>query len=142
MSYGDWVKKLAQDVGGCDFVEAVPREDLPSLYGRARVVVVPSRFENFSMVALEAMASGRAVVITETSGIAPLIMEHGIGRVVSSGDPPTLAAALRPFIDDANYASEIGTKARDVVRSRLDPSLIAEQLERAYRKAIQLSRGG
>src|SRR5208337_3822779 len=105
-----------------------------------RVFAQPSLFENFSMAALEAMAAGRPVVVTATSGVADFVRETGAGEVVPAGDAHAMANALRPFLRDPAYAAEVGERARRAVRSRLDPDRIAELREKIYDRAIQSRR--
>ena len=62
---------------------------------RARVVVCPSRLETFSRTTIEALALGRPVVVTETTGAAAWVKSTGGGSVVPPGDPVALAAGIR-----------------------------------------------
>jgi glycosyltransferase involved in cell wall biosynthesis len=117
------------------FVEAVSREDLRSWYGAARVVAVPSRYDNFPFVPLEAMASGRAVVCTTATGTAELADGgHGL-TVVPSEDAGALAEALRPFLVDPGLAARAGEQARETVRS-CDLDRVAAEREECYLDAI------
>jgi len=120
----------------CTFVDHVPRQRLVDYLGAARVVAVPSRFESFSMVAAEAMAAGRPIVVTTTTGIAELVRKTHAGAVVPPGDPRALAAALRSFLVSPEAASEAGERGRRAVMEQLDPERIAALREAAYRRAI------
>jgi glycosyltransferase involved in cell wall biosynthesis len=70
---------------------------LKDSYASSRVFAQPSVFENFSFAALEAMAAGRAAVVTSGSGLATFIADCGADAVVAPHDPAALAAALKPF---------------------------------------------
>lgn len=102
-------------------------------YSASRVVLVPSVFESFSMVAVEAAAHGRPVVTTTGVGA----VEHlraGIRSV-----PPTahcLADAVAPYLDDAGLAELEGRRGFDSVQSVLRPDLIARRRVDAYRLAL------
>ncbi len=64
---------LAVDLGIEDnvfFLGYVPQEDLPKLYARADVFVMPSVYEPFGITALEAMAAGTPTIISKTSGVS------------------------------------------------------------------------
>jgi len=137
LAYREWLeRKYAGSVKGCEFTDYLPRSELPAWMARARVVVVPSWFDNFPMVVLEAMASGRPVCVTETTGSADWVKGHNLGAVVPPGDPEALADALRPFLKDPVYAAEVGERARNFVREYFDPHRIAEAREAIYQKAI------
>lgn len=124
------------------FVEAVSRDELRGWYGAARVVAVPSRYDNFPFVPLEAMAAGRAVVCTTATGTAELA-DGGQGvTVVPSDDAAALAEALRPFLVDAELAARAGEEAREIVRS-CDLERVVAEREDCYLEAISYwqSRG-
>ncbi|HEY6419302.1 MAG TPA: glycosyltransferase family 4 protein [Candidatus Binataceae bacterium] len=130
----DWVSG-GLDLSGCEFVGQVARDQLPNLVATARVLAVPSRFESFSMAALEAMAASRPVVVTSTTGIAELVRANSAGAVVPPDDPAALAEALRPFLKDAHQAENAGRRAR-VAAETLGADQIAAAREDLYRRAI------
>jgi glycosyltransferase involved in cell wall biosynthesis len=91
LSYLEWIRKTASDLTGCRFIEQVPQSDVLNFLSTSRVLAVPSWHEVYSVVALEAMAAGRPVVVTATNGAAELVEETGAGRVV----PATLLTWVR-----------------------------------------------
>ncbi len=132
--------KHSRHVDGCDFVSEVPREELGRFYSSSRVVVVPSAFDAFPFVVLEAMASGRPVVVTETTGQADFVDQARAGSVVPPGNAEAIAEAILPFLLDPAHAAEVGERGRRFVREQLDSEVIAERRERVYRQAIVASR--
>jgi glycogen(starch) synthase len=137
--YLDWLERLAERIAApCRFVDQVPREDLPTWYASARVVALPSRYDNFPYAGLEAMASARPLVCTDRTGVAELVSGTGAGAVVPADDPAALAAALRPLLLDASLAQRAGDEARAVVERECGATAIAEERERCYRDAITL----
>lgn len=124
------------------FVESVPRNELHEWYAAARVVVVPSRYDNFPFVSLEAMAAGRAVVCTTMTGTAELADESAAITVVPSDDPSALAAAIRPFLEDSVLAARAGARAQAIVGQSCDLDLVSVQREACYRQAIAASHRG
>jgi len=136
LPYIDWLKKSQADLSGCEFVRYIPHDKVIRFISSSRVLAMPSWFENYPMAVLEAMAGGRPVVVTSTTGVAELIEKTGAGQVLPSGDPNALADALLPFLTDAAYAAEIGERAREAVRELHDPDKIIGQRERVYRQAI------
>ncbi len=139
--YAERFHRLAESIGGCEFLDFIPRRELPALMERVRVVVIPSKFESYSMVAVEAMASARPVVATTTTGVAEFMREHGAGQVVPPGDPEALGEVLRPLLQDPEYAAEVGARARQLVKEHLSPVRIAEKREGVYRNAIRAHAG-
>ncbi len=141
LPYLEWVKLEAHKVGGCEFVGQVPRNDVLRFLSMSRVLAVPSHFEGYCMAALEAMAAGRPVVVTEATGVAELVRKVDAGGVVPVRDPEALAAALLPFLSDVSYAAVVGERARVAVRTELDLDRIAGKREEAYRQAIAIFNG-
>jgi glycogen(starch) synthase len=130
-----WVKKqLAFD--GCEFLGFTPDELLKQYVGQARVIVQPSEFESFGLVALEGMAAGRPAIITASSGAADLVQKLGTGAIIPPADPQALANALRPFLLDARHAGEVGERARRAVSVELDPLKIAAETDKVYEEAF------
>ncbi|MFN3202026.1 MAG: glycosyltransferase family 4 protein [Bradymonadia bacterium] len=86
-------------------------EALSLAYADATTVVVPSRFETFGQVPLEAGAHGRAVVASNAGALSEHI-EHGItGLLVPPGDAGALVEALGTVLDDADLARSLGGHA-------------------------------
>lgn len=135
LPYAEWVKKLAGPDDGCEFLGVVPHARLPELISNARIVVLPATFDNFPVAVLEALAAGRPVVVSTTTGMASLICENGAGKAVPARDPVAMAEALRPFLSDPAYAATAGERARYLVRDLLDPGRIARERERLYCEA-------
>ena len=135
LRYIQWLEDRARRNGApCRFVEFVPRGELARWYGAARVVALPSRFDNFPMSGLEAMAAGRPVVCTSQTGLAELVGDAG--AVVPAGDAEALASAMRPYLVDTSVAVHAGEAARTVVTDLCSPSVVAEERERCYVAAI------
>jgi glycosyltransferase involved in cell wall biosynthesis len=82
------------------------------------------------MVATEAMALGRPVVVTSACGVAGLVAKLNRDRVVPPRDPAALAAALGPLLRDPALAAKEGMAARALVNETCDPARVAaERLE-------------
>jgi glycosyltransferase involved in cell wall biosynthesis len=138
--YGEWIRQLAADVGGCRFVGNIERKDLLQFYGACRVVAVPSWFETYGLAALEAMATRRPVIVTNTTGIAEFLEKTGAGVRVPPGDPVALADALLPFLKSAEHAEAVGAQAFEAVVKHANLHMITEKREKLYQRAIEVSR--
>jgi len=137
LPYRDWVRRLAAEIGApCRFVEQVPRSELKDWYAAARVVAVPSLYETLSMSGLEAMASGRPVVCSSSTGVAELVAGSGAGDVVPSGNADLFAQALLPYVRDLEVARVAGERGRRLMRETCSAERIAEERERCYRDVL------
>ncbi len=106
---------LAQKLGlgaRVQFLGALP--DVRPYYGAADALVLPTLYDPFPNVALEAMASGLPVITSTTSGAAELIENGRNGYVCDALDVETLAAHLRAVTDPARQAA-LGVEARRTV---------------------------
>ncbi len=96
------------------------------------VVAVPSRFESFALAALEAIAAGRPVVISATTGVAPFVTRWGAGAVVDPDNARELADALRPYFVSPTLAAETSQRGRRALVEELNPSEIAAREAAVY----------
>ena len=132
-----WISSLARDLGvRCSILGELSRHELKPVIERARVIAVASRFETFSLAAIEGMAAGRPVVCSETVGAAEIISDTGAGVVVPPSNAELLGQALAPYLHDAEHAAIAGRLGREVVRAGCDPSVIATKRLECYRAAI------
>jgi D-inositol-3-phosphate glycosyltransferase len=76
------------------FIKAQPQETLAQYYAAADMLVLPSHYESFGMVALEAMACGTPVVASHVGGLASTIVHERTGLLVPVGDWPAFARAI------------------------------------------------
>jgi D-inositol-3-phosphate glycosyltransferase len=81
------------------FLGARSQDTLHYYYSAAEAVIVPSHYESFGMVALEAMACGTPVVASEVGGLAYLVKDGVTGFHVPDRDPEALAAKVRLFLE-------------------------------------------
>lgn len=132
--YAEWLAELAGR-HGVRFEQRgeVARDELAGIYATARVVALPSRFDNFPMVALEAMASARPLVCSTACGAAELLHGSGAGEVFETGDTGSLRSALLRYLTDDAAARAAGDAGRALVERECSPDVIAAQREQLYR---------
>jgi sugar transferase (PEP-CTERM/EpsH1 system associated) len=112
------------------------REDVALLYRCFDLFVQASLFEGMSNTILEAMASGLAVVATDTGGNSELITSGENGRLVPVGDSESLARALSDYLRDSSRRQAHGQKSREIAAGNFDLSLMASRYAGLYREVI------
>lgn len=111
-------------------------ERLAQLRRQANVTVVCSRYENFPMAALEAMALGCPVVGTDIGGIPEIIQHERNGLLCRPGDPDDLAEKILVLLRNPELTARLGAQAALDVRERYHPDRIARQTLSFYRRTI------
>lgn len=81
------------------FLRAQPQRRLRLFYAAAAATVMPSYYESFGMVALEAMACGSPVVASRVGGLTTTVLDGVTGRLVPEADPAALAAAITGLLE-------------------------------------------
>jgi glycosyltransferase involved in cell wall biosynthesis len=135
--------RYAQACGVADrvtFAGAVPREEMPSWYRSADVVVSAPWYEPFGLTPLEAMACGVPVVASGVGGLTDTVVDGITGVLVPPRDPPALARALRDLLGDRMRRLAYGTAAVDRAHHTYSWSRAAEQLAAVYAAVGALGR--
>jgi glycogen(starch) synthase len=129
--------RLGRSVAWTGFLDA---GQLPVLAAAADCAVVPSIYEPFGMVALEAAAAGTPLVVADTGGLREIV-EHGItGLRFAPGEPAQLADAVTALLSDEVLARRLTKDARAVLARDYAWSTIAGRTVEAYRRAVREER--
>ncbi|MDW8326750.1 MAG: glycosyltransferase [Anaerolineales bacterium] len=119
--------------GMVTFLGKQDQDTLPDYYSAADAVVMPSHYESFGMVALEAMACGTPVIASEVGGLAFLVKDGETGFHVPDRDPEALADRICDIITDPLLRAKLGGQAAEYARSYCWP-LIADKIIAVYRE--------
>ena len=123
-----------------DFVGWLPDAELHGLIAAADVLVVPSLYEPFGLVALEGAALGAPLAVARTGGLAEFVQDGKTGRVFEPGDAPGLADAVTGAIRDPESSRRMAEAARSSLRDAYGWALVAAQTADAYEHALAESR--
>ncbi len=113
------------------FLGAQPQRRLQLFYAAADATVMPSYYESFGMVALEAMACGSPVVASRVGGLTTTVQDRVTGLLVPEGDPSALAAALDTLLGDTALQSRLAAQAQRWAAEHRWPC-VAEAVCRLY----------
>jgi D-inositol-3-phosphate glycosyltransferase len=114
------LQKLCDDLCVGQTVVFLGRRDqdtLPYYYSAAEVLVMPSHYESFGMVALEAMACGTPVIASEVGGLAYLVRDGETGFTIPSNEPDTLCEKLSWLLKDTPLRRTMSERAAQYAQS-------------------------
>ena len=118
------------------FTGFVDDETLRKLQKCADVSVVPSLFEPFGIVALEAMAAKSPVVVSDTGGLSEIVEHDLAGVKVYPDNPDSLAWGIAKVLRDEAYANWIKTNAYKKVQEKYDWDRIAQKTKAVYEAVL------
>ena len=113
------LKTLTEDLGLSDvvlFLGAKDQTELPAYYAAATAVIMPSDYESFGMVALEAMATGTPVIASQVGGLGYLVKDRATGFLVPVREPESIACCITKMVNDDCCTEKMGKCASDLAR--------------------------
>lgn len=105
---------------------------LPVYYSAADVCVVPSHYEPFGLVAIEAMASGTPVVASDVGGLQFTVIPEETGLLAPPKDEVAFAAAIDRILSNPTWRDQLGQAARKRVETKFSWEGVASQLSELY----------
>ncbi len=133
------LQALKDELGIGDLVTFLGKraqESLPYYYASADVVVMPSRYESFGMVALEAMACGTPVVASDVGGLSFVVRDGETGYLVPEGDARAMADCLGKLLREPELRAKLGRHGIEVARAYAW-TRIADQIQVLYSNATR-----
>ncbi len=112
------------------------QKELPYYYSSADVVVVPSNYESFGMVALEAMACGTPVIASQVGGLAYLVRDGETGYHVPNNDPSALAQKIQEIMVNEGRRDEMSRNAIEYAQKNSWKRITSEIVD-VYMKLVQ-----
>jgi len=116
------------------FTGFIPDSDLLRLYRVADVAVYPSLYEPFGIVALEAMAAGAPVVVSDAGGLKEVVRHEETGILTYAGNAESLAWGILRTLQDPTAAQRRAHNAQKAVQREFNWKRIAQQTQQVYRR--------
>jgi glycosyltransferase involved in cell wall biosynthesis len=125
----------ALDLGGLvRFLHGVPDADMPGLYNAASVLTTPSFYEGFGLPALEAMACGTPVVVSDRASLPEVVGEAGL--LVNPDEPEDIARALRRVLMNESLRTKM-RKMGLLQAARFSWKRVAQETLAVYRQVLR-----
>ncbi len=107
----------SEGIGGrVTFAGSVPQRELPAYYGAADVLVLPSHYESFGMVALEAMACATPVVVSRVGGLSSFVRNGESGYLVPWRCPGPYSQRIEAVLANPSLRQAMGRAALAAAR--------------------------
>ncbi|MEO1430657.1 MAG: glycosyltransferase family 1 protein [Cyanobacteria bacterium J06632_19] len=138
----DRIEKIVAELGMTQMTEfpgRVSQNDLPSYYAAADVCVVPSHYEPFGLVAIEAMASYTPVVASDVGGLQFTVVNEETGLLAAPQNVSAFANAIDRILVDAQWREQLGQAARKRVENKFSWEGVAMQLSELYNNLLHKS---
>ena len=129
------IESIVRELGLQDltiFPDRLSDRDLIYYYAAADVCVVPSHYEPFGLVAIEAMASGTPVVASQVGGLKYTVVHEVTGLLAPPQEEQAFASAIDQILSNPSWCRQLGKNARERVESKFSWDGVASQLDRQY----------
>jgi D-inositol-3-phosphate glycosyltransferase len=113
------------------------QDKLHRYFGAADIVVVPSFYESFGMVAVEAMATGTPVVASNVGGLQWTIEDGITGFHAKAGNPRDFARQILKIINDKQLEERLAENAKIHVQNNFSWALAAERTAHIYKTLLE-----
>jgi glycosyltransferase involved in cell wall biosynthesis len=118
------------------FLDKIPYLELPSYYSAVDAVVVPSIYDTFPKVVLEALACKTPVVASNTGGIPEIITDGETGLLFKLGNSVELAEAIISVLTDSKLRRRMRMRGRMLVEERFTWEKVANRCLKAYKEIL------
>jgi len=119
------------------FTGYIPDEVARALYRYCDVAVVPSTYEPFGIVALEAMAEGAPLVVSDVGGLASIVQHEVNGLKALPGHVDSLAEQIERLLGDTAFARRLAEEGRRQVRERYSWDSVARSTLAVYTEVLE-----
>lgn len=118
-------------------IDSLRQQELANAYASCTLFVLPSAYEPFGLVAIEAMAFGKPVIVSDRVGMRFLMTHEQDGMVVRFNDPQALAASLDDLIRDPQKRMRMGIRAKQTAMSLTYESVARQYLNLYESSSLQ-----
>jgi D-inositol-3-phosphate glycosyltransferase len=136
----DRIEAIVKELGMSEFTTFPGRlglEILPTYYAAADVCVVPSHYEPFGLVAIEAMASGTPVVASDVGGLQFTVISEETGLLVPPQNVAAFSYAIDRILMNPEWRDKLGASGRKCVETKFSWDGVAHHLDQLYTQLLE-----
>lgn len=119
-----------------NWLQELAPADIQEKISRSCMVIIPSLWEAFNYVALEAAAAARPIIMTTATGAADLFTHGHDAWIIPPGDPVKLVEAIVHVQEDVSLRKTLGTNAQETIRNIYTGEKVVDERIAIYRKII------
>lgn len=137
----DRIEEIIKELGlqnKTKFTGRLEHDVLRTYYAAADVCVVPSHYEPFGLVAIEAMACGTPVVASDVGGLQFTVAHEETGLLAPPQDEVAFAKAIGQILADNDWRDRLGKAARSRVKSYFSWDGVATRLDTLYQSQLEI----
>ena len=116
------------------------RRDVATVMADIDVLMAPSSNEPFGRVAIEAMALGKPVVVSDSGGLPEIVVDKVTGRICPTGNAAAFADAVVELLTDRRLAAQHGAAGRERVMSVFSADRMVQNMTRIYEELASAHR--
>ena len=134
------IESIVSELGLQDmtlFPGRLGEDNLHLYYAAADVSVVPSHYEPFGLVAIEAMASNTPVVASDVGGLQYTVVPEETGLLAPAQDDAAFAVAIDRILSDSEWRDRLGRAGRQRVEEEFSWNGVAAQLSKLYHQVLK-----
>ncbi len=139
----DRIEAIVSELGLSDitiFPGRLGEDTLPIYYAAADVCVIPSHYEPFGLVTIEAMACGTPVVASDVGGLQYTVLPEKTGLLCPPKNEAAFAEAIDRLLENPDWSRQLGEAGRKRVESKFSWDGVAAQLSDLYSQLLDESR--
>jgi 1,4-alpha-glucan branching enzyme len=124
------------------FVGHISEEEQRAFLQESDIVLVPSLYEPFGIVALEGMLAAKPTIVSDVGGLSEIVIHSENGFKMHPGDVGSLIEQIERIVTNPKEATRIAENGREYVLQKYNWTTIAENTIRVYRGAVHHSKSG
>lgn len=131
------LKKLNRHAYQIHITGHLDYEKMAGILSKSDICVIPSHWENFPYVCLEAMSAARGIIGSSAGGMSEMLDNGNAGILIPPKSPRKIADSILRLINDAELRIQLGKNARKRVLQEYNVDKIGKMYEESYMRAIE-----
>ena len=119
-----------------ELLGSVPYENMPAIYKRTSVVILPSYMEGFPCTCVEALSCEVPVVATDVGDVKEIIIDKETGAIAKPGDSEEIASRTIEILKDEGLRRKLGQNGRAHVEKNFSYDVLMPKIIREYQKCL------